>query len=440
MFWKMLSVATCGVFGRCFAVDPRQAQAEPYAPGAEVSRAYAGITARPEVQQALEFIKADQDQTIADQRELCEIPAPPFMEQARGRQYRKRLAELGLKDVQTDAEGNVFGLKPGTGKGPVLLVCAHRDSVFAAGTDVTVQEKDGKLHAPGIADNARGLAAMLSIIRAFAASGVRTVGDVIFCANVGEEGLGDLRGVKAMFANRKDIDGFIAIDGVDAGQITYQATGSRRYEVTYTAQGGHSFGAFGRPSAIHAMGRAIARVADLQTPKEPKTTFTVGLVSGGTSVNAIAAQAVMLMDMRSDSLAELQALEARFLEIVTRAAAEENARWGSQAVTVETRLVGDRPAASQPRDAVIVQAAWASIAACGSRPQLMGGKSTDSNVPMSLGVPSVTLGGGGRQDNNHSPSEWFDPTDAYQGPQQAFMAILGLVGLEGVSAPLLAKR
>jgi len=319
-------------------------------------------------------------------------------------------------------------------------VPAHLDTVFAAGTDVKVKEKDGKLYAPGIADDARGLAALLAVVRAFNATGIKTAGDIIFCGNVGEEGLGDLRGVKALFRDHKDIDGFISIDGTDVGRITYLATGSHRYEVTYSGPGGHSFSAFGRPSAIHAMGRAIAGIADLTTPANPKTTFTVGVVSGGTSVNSIAAEAKLLMDMRSNRDKELLEIEAKFFDVLKKAAAEENARWKSDKITVQTKLVGNRPAGVQPSDSGIVQAAWASAQALGQKPSLGIGSSTDSNLPISLGIPAVTLGGGGKEDNNHSPSEWFDPTDAYLGPQRVFLAILGLTGVEGTSAPLLSKH
>ncbi|MDO8943179.1 MAG: M20/M25/M40 family metallo-hydrolase, partial [Desulfobacterales bacterium] len=377
--------------------------------------------------------------TVAEQKQICEIPSPPFKEQIRAADFQKRLAALGLRDVQMDKEGNVFGLRPGTGNGPKLLVAAHLDTVFAAGTDVKVKEKDGKLYAPGIADNARGLAALLSVIRAFNATGIKTAGDIIFCGNVGEEGLGDLRGVKALFRDHKDIDGFISIDGTDVRRITYLATGSHRYEVTYSGPGGHSFNAFGRPSAIHAMGRAIAAIADLTTPSDPKTTFTVGVVSGGTSVNSIAAEARLLMDMRSNRDKELLEIETKFFDALKKAAAEENARWKSDKITVQTKLVGNRPAGVQPSDSGIVQAAWASAQAIGQKPNLTSGSSTDSNLPISLGIPAVTLGGGGKEENNHSPNESFDPTDAYLGPQRVFLTILGLTGVEGTGAPLLTK-
>jgi len=421
------------------AANVAVAQTNVYTVSPAVAETYTRLAALPAVRAGLDFLKADHNNSIAEQRQICEIPSPPFKEQVRAADFQKRLSALGLKDVQMDKEGNVFGLMPGTGMGPRLLVAAHLDTVFAAGTDVRVKEKDGKLYAPGIADDARGLAALLAVIRTFNATGIKTAGDIIFCGNVGEEGLGDLRGIKAMFRDHKDIDGFISIDGTDVEKITYLATGSHRYEVTYSGPGGHSFSAFGRPSAIHAMGRAIAAIGDLTTPPEPKTTFTVGVVSGGTSVNSIAAEARLLMDMRSNRDKELLEIEAKFFDALKKAAAAENARWNSDKITFQAKLVGNRPAGIQAPDAGIVQAAWASAQAIGQKPNLGSGSSTDSNLPISLGIPAVTLGGGGKEDNNHSPSEWFDPTDAYLGPQRIFLTILGLSGVEGAGAPLLSR-
>jgi acetylornithine deacetylase/succinyl-diaminopimelate desuccinylase-like protein len=417
-----------------------KAQTAPYTVSPTVTALYTGLKALPSVQKGLDFLKADHANTVEEQKQICEIPAPPFAEQVRAADFQKRLAALGLKDVQMDKEGNVFGLRPGAGSGPKLLVAAHLDTVFAAGTDVTVKEKDGRLYAPGIGDDARGLAALLAVIRAFSASGIKTVGDILFCGNVGEEGFGDLRGVRALFRDIQDIDGFLSIDGTGVGKITYLATGSHRYEAIYSGPGGHSFSAFGRPSAIHAMGRAIAWIADLTPPADPKTTFTVGIVSGGSSVNSIAAEARLLMDMRSNRDKELLEIEAEFFDILKKAAAAENARWNSDKITVQTKLVGNRPAGVQPSDSPIVQAAWASTQAIGQTPNLGSGSSTDSNLPISLGIPAITLSGGGKEDNNHSLNEWFDPTDAYLGPQRVFLTILGLTGVEGTSAPLLSKH
>jgi tripeptide aminopeptidase len=411
---------------------------EPYQLSPEVQQAYAALNQQASVQQGLTFIQDDHAQTVQDQITITEIPAPPFNEAERAQYYMGRLSELGLVNVQQDAEGNVFGTLEGSGDGPTLFVSAHLDTVFPEGTDTTVtQQPDGRLCAPGIGDDGRGLAAVLSIVRAFNASGVQPVGDVIFGGTVGEEGLGDLRGVKHFFTQRTDVDGFISIEAGDPAAITHTATGSHRYFITYKGPGGHSFGAFGTPSAIHAMGRGIAKIADVKVPEEPKTTYTVGVVSGGTSVNSIAAEAQMQLDMRSNDEAELLALEDEILGLVRDAAQEENKRWNRDDITVETQLVGDRPAGSQPDDAPIVQSGWASIESIALQPSLASPSSTDANYPMSLGIPAVTLRGGGVAEGTHSPEECFDPTDAYLGPQASFMTILGLVGASGVSQPLL---
>ena len=436
---KQMFLVSCGLICLLLAWNSAQAQTS-YDITPAVKEVYGRLTSQPSVQKGLDFIKGDRENTVAEQKQICAIPSPPFKEQVRAKDFQKRLAALGLKDVKMDSEGNVFGLRPGAGKGPKLLVAAHLDTVFPAGTDVSVKEKDGKLYAPGISDDARGLAALLAIVRAFNTTAIKTTGDIIFCGNVGEEGLGDLRGVKALFRDIKDIDGFISIDSAGAEKITYLATGSHRYEITYKGPGGHSFLAFGRPSAIHAMGRAIGKIADLTTPKEPKTTFTVGVVGGGTSVNSIAAEARMQVDMRSNKMKELLDLEAEFMDIVKKAADEETARWGGDKITAQIKLVGDRPAGVQPTNSPMVQAAWASTQAIGQKPALDEPSSTDSNLPISLGIPAITVGGGGKDDNNHSPSEWFDPTNAYLGPQRIFLTILGLVGVDGVSESLLPRR
>ncbi|PTM57809.1 M20/M25/M40 family metallo-hydrolase [Desmospora activa] len=413
---------------------------DPYELSPEVQQAYQQLNQHEAIQRGLAFIKDDHDQTIQDQITITEIPAPPFKEEERAKYYMSRLQELGLADVQQDEEGNVFGTIKGVGNGPTLYVSAHLDTVFPEGTDTKVKEKDGKLYAPGIGDDGRGLASLLSVVRAFKESGVQPVGDIILGGNVGEEGLGDLRGMKYFFSKHPEVDGFISMDGLGASEITYLATGSHRYEITYKGPGGHSFNSFGSPSATHAMGRAIADIADLKTPSDPKTTFTVGTVEGGTSVNAIAEEAKMLVDMRSNDEEELLKLEKKVLAIVKEAAQKENKRWNSDEMKVDIKQVGDRPAASQPKDATIIQSAWASTSSIEQEPKLKDPSSTDANYPMSLGIPSLTLGQGGKGGGAHTVDEWFDPTDAYLGPQRTYMTILGLVGVKDVFQPLLEKR
>jgi tripeptide aminopeptidase len=403
----------------------------------EVKAVYTQLMSCHPVQNTLSFLVADEKATISDQKNITEIPSPPFQEKARADYYLKRLTDLGLKNVTNDSEGNVFGLYKGSGTGPKLFVSAHLDTVFPAGTNTSVKKKEGRLYAPGIADDSRGLAVILSIIRSLNTTGINIVGDIIFGGTVGEEGLGNLRGVKNFFHNHQDIDGFISIDGTRLNMITYLATGSRRYEITYHGPGGHSFNAFGLPSATHALGRAIAKIANLDTPKQPKTTFTVGTITGGTSVNSIAAAASMLIDMRSDSNEELRKLEKNILACINEASSEENARWNSNEITVNLKLVGDRPAGQQCPNSKIVQAAYAATVALGKDPELSPASSTDANFPMSLGIPSLRLGGGGLAGQNHSLDEWFDPTNSYLGPQKILLTILALVGVVENTQPLL---
>jgi acetylornithine deacetylase/succinyl-diaminopimelate desuccinylase-like protein len=335
----------------------------------------------------------------------------------------------------------VIAVHKGTGGGrPKLVVAAHLDTVFPEGTDFTVKEKDGVVSAPGIGDDSRGLAVLLTLIKTMNSNELATVGDILFVGNVGEEELGNLRGVKALFRDHNDIDGFISIDGLGVSRIVNQGTGSHRYEMTFKGPGGHSFQEFGLPSAIHAMGRAIAKISDLQTPSEPRTTFTVGTVSGGTSVNAIASEAKMAVDMRSNSTEELLKLEARLLALVKQAVAEENARWGSDKLSLDIKLIGDRPAGIVSADSPIVQATQRAVTAVSGAKATLAGSSTDSNQPMSLGIPAVTIGGGGEGGNWHSRNEWYRNVNAYQGPQNALLTVLMLTGLDGVSKPTLAVR
>ena len=400
------------------------------------------ILAHPKIVKALDDIKADDERAFAEQKRITEIPAPPFKETVRAEYYQKRMQELGFKDASIDAEGNVIALRKGSGGGrPRLVVSAHLDTVFPEGTDVTVKEKDGAIVAPGIGDDSRGLAAMLSLIKAMNENQIATVGDIMFVGTVGEEELGNLRGVKALFRDHTDIDGFISIDGLGITRVVNQATGSHRYEFTFKGPGGHSFQEFGLPSAIHAMGRAIAKIAELQPPSDPKTTFTVGTVTGGTSVNAIAAEARMAVDMRSNSTDELLKLEARLLELVKEAVADENARWKSDKMTVEAKLIGDRPAGVVAMDSPIVLATQRAVAAITRGPRAtFGGASTDSNIAMSLGIPAVTIGGGGEGGNWHSRNEWYKPVNAWYGPQNALLTALILTGLDGVTKPALTVR
>ncbi len=405
-----------------------------------VDQAYTQLMAAPQIQKLLEAVKADHERATGDLKMLTEIEAPPFKEQKRAEAFLARMKALGLTNAAIDAEGNVVGVRKGAGQGPKLVVSAHMDTVFPAGTDVKVKERDGRLYAPGISDNTRGLAVLLSWLKVLNDNRIATVGDLVFVGNVGEEELGNLRGMKHLFAEHLDIDGLVALEPAPDGTVLMQGTGSHRHEVTFKGPGGHSFAAFGQvPSAIHGMGRAIARISEIRTPATPKTTFTVGTVGGGTSVNTIAPDARMAVDIRSDAMEPLLATEKQVLAAVDEAVAEENKRWGVNTLSASTKLIGDRPGGRTPVDAVMVEAAVRANTAFGHK-TVLSGASTDANVPMSLGIPAIVIGGGGKTGGFHALSEWIDLTDAWKGAQNSLVTVLGLVGVQGVSAPLLEKR
>jgi acetylornithine deacetylase/succinyl-diaminopimelate desuccinylase-like protein len=414
---------------------------------AAADRQYAKLLRQKPVKAAMQYLRADDGRSLQEQISFALIPAPPFKEELRAAEFALRLRAAGLEDVSIDATGNVIGKRKGTQGGPLLVISAHLDTVFEEGSDVTVKQEHRTYRGPGIHDDARGLAALLSTLRALETAKIRTVGDVWFVGTVGEEALGNLRGVKALFAEHPGIDGFISVDGVDSPQeaaakrshVVTQATGSRRWEFRFSGPGGHSFGNFGNPSAVHALGRAVAAIAELKPPAEPKTTFTVGKVTGGTGLTAIAAEAAMLLDLRSNDADELRALEASVQAIIDAAVAAENARWNSTALTVDRKLLGDRPASSRITDTALADAALAAYAAIGLKAEA-GFASTDSNVPLGLGIPAVTLNGGGLGDKAHSSDEWYEHVNAWQGPQILLLTTLRLSGLAGVSKPALADR
>ncbi|MBS0428545.1 MAG: M20/M25/M40 family metallo-hydrolase [Proteobacteria bacterium] len=422
------------------AVAPTPAQVRP-----AVDQAYTQLLSAPQVQKLLEAVKADHERSVDDLKMLTEIEAPPFKEQKRAEAFLARMKALGLADARIDAEGNVVGLRKGTGgpggSGPKLLISAHLDTVFPAGTDVKVKDLgNGRLAAPGISDDTRGLAVLLSWLKVLNDNNVQTVGDLLFVGNVGEEELGNLRGMKRIFADHLDIDGMVGLEPAPDGSVLILGTGSHRYEVTFKGPGGHSYGAFGQvPSAIHGMGRAIAKIADVKTPSFPKTTFTVGTVSGGTSVNTIAPEAKMAVDIRSDQMEPLLETEKKILAAIDQAVVEENRRWNVNTLSVSTKLIGDRPGGRTPPDSVIVEAATRANASFGHK-TLLSGASTDANVPMSLGIPAIIVGGGGKTGGFHAMSEWIDVTDGWKGAQNSLVTVLGLVGVQGVTQPLLEKR
>ena len=419
----MLRSVTGAVFG--LAVTTAAAVATGvFAQGAATP---ADLVKDPAVKAAIDGARSSEAQTIEDQIRFCEIPAPSFKEEVRGRELQRVFQQLGLQNVRVDKAGNVLGDYAGASPRPRVVMAAHLDTVFPEGTNVKVRREGAVLHGPGIGDDCRGLAVIVAAVREMKKAKVQTPGTITFVANVGEEGLGDLRGVKELFnATLKDqIDRFVSIDGTGI-HVTNVAVGSHRYRITFTGPGGHSFGAFGMANPMGAMGRAIAKIQELQVPKQPKTTFNVGRIGGGTSVNSIPFEGWMELDMRSSDPASLASVDANIQKAIDAAVVEENARWGKPGViTVKKELVGDRPAGSTPENSPIVKDGLAVATVLGFNANL-GEGSTDSNMPMSLHVPAITVGGGGRGHDAHALTESFDTTDAWQGTQYAILLAVSL--------------
>src|SRR5687767_2175761 len=306
------------------------------------------LIASPQFKAAVAAFERDFDRFVNELIMLTEIPAPPFGEKVKAEAYAKLLKEAGLENVEIDAEGNAMGWWRGRGGAPLLAVAAHLDTVFPAETNVTVKRVGTTLRAPGVGDDTRGCAFLLAAVRAMKAAKVQTTGDILFVGNVGEEGAGDLRGVRYLFGKsawKEKIKRFITVDGRSNDVITNGALGSIRYRVTFKGPGGHSWGAFGQVNPAFAMGNAIAKLGKVIVPKQPKVSYNVGVVSGGTSVNSIPFEVAMEVDMRSVSPVELKKIDAQLKQIVDDAVAEENAARATTfgTITAEMKLIGERP-------------------------------------------------------------------------------------------------
>ncbi len=396
------------------------------------------------VRRALERIAATDAETLGDQLAFTAIPAPTGEEGPRARALADRLVAAGLPEVAPDGVGNVVGRWPASSADgaprPALALIAHLDTVFPAGTDLVVRREGARYLAPGIGDNARGLAGLAAVARAVASAGVRCRSDLLFIGSVGEEGLGNLRGVRHIFEASplgRTIGQVIAVDGCDARRIVRRAVGSRRYRIAFAGPGGHSWGAAGVPSAVHALGALVARLVDLPLPTTPHTTLNVGEVAGGSAVNAVAASAHCLVEVRSTGEAVLLRLDEAIREAAGHAAETEGrraagaARRGGDrrpglAVTVE--LLGVRPCGETPGDAPLVRAARAATLALGLSPTEPE-SSTDANVPIARGIPALTLGAGGASGGAHTLSEWFENEDGARGVQRLLLAAVEAAGV-----------
>ena len=417
-------------FGACIAAPATRETATPVSPAAASTVAIPDT--HPRVRSALDSLRAADAWLIEQQISICQIEAPPFKERRRAEDFAARFRALGYANARLDSIGNVIVERPGDPGEPVVVLSAHLDTVFPEGTDVTVRQGGDTLRGPGIGDDCRGLAVLLAIGRSLNETSVRTRGTIIFVGTVGEEGAGNLRGVRHLVdVSLKDrIDYFVSID--DAGfTLVTAAVGSNRYRVTYRGPGGHSYTDFGMPNPNHALGRAIALLSEVRVPEHPKTTYSVGIVAGGTTVNAISATATMDVDLRSESPTSLATLDSTFRRAVASALAAERARWpaSSTALDVKIDTIGIRPAGTQSDASELVRAAISTARELGItvKPEA---SSTDANYPISRGIPAITIGYGGIGRGAHSLSEhWIRTPDAYLGPQWALLITLGLAGV-----------
>lgn len=375
------------------------------------------------------------DQTLAEQVALVRIPAPPFAEQARGDYLLARFREIGLHGVRRDPVGNVLGgWRPRGADGPPVVVAAHLDTVFAADTDVEPRRKGKRIHAPGITDNCRGLAGMLAVARVLCESAaLKARHPVVFAGTVGEEGIGDLRGVKHLFREDggfREAAAFVALDGSGMRRIVHRAIGSRRLRIEAEGPGGHSWSDRGAPNPVLALAAAAARIGGMPIPQPERSSLTVARMGGGSSINAIPADAWMELDMRSEATGVLGPMEdAVRAELHLAVEAGNSARRpGTHPLRTRVQVIGDRPSGETPAEHPLVRAAAAITASLGARAELVG-SSTDANVPMALGIPSIAIGVGGDSGGIHTLDEWYANDGGALGVERALLVVLAAAGV-----------
>lgn len=406
-----------------------------YAPRIDEPLSITTLFGAPSIQRAFHFIDEMRGELDQELVRICEIPAPPFKEEARAREIARRFEEIGLERTRSDEQGNVIAERPGLSPEPRIVISAHLDTVFPEGTDVRVRRDGARFHAPGISDNTCGIVGLIALARALKAGDIHTEATICFVATVGEEGEGNLRGVRHLFTRgefQAGVAAFISLDGPGLERITQRALGSRRYRVTVIGPGGHSWGDFGIVNPVHALGRAIARFASYPAPLAPRTSYNVGIIEGGSSVNAIPERASMLVDIRSVSNEEIEKLESYLRRVVEIAAREENSQrsMSGTSLSCEFEQVGDRPSGETHVNSRVVRAAIECSRALGIEPRL-DCSSTDSNIPISLGIPAITLGVGGISGNCHSLTEWYEPTGRELGIKRLLLLTAALAGVVG---------
>lgn len=391
------------------------------------------LSKRSMMTKAFDRIKALEEETLRHHIELTEIAAPPFMEQQRAASFADRLQEVGVDSIWTDAVGNVIGLIKGSKGAKTVALNAHLDTVFPEGTDVSVRVSNDTLYAPGIGDDTRGLAILITVAEVINELEIKPKSNVLLVASVGEEGLGDLRGVKELFSERgPKIDSWIAIDGGSIGRVNTKALGSYRYKLTFEGPGGHSWGAFGLANPHHALGSAIHHfvgLADAYTSDGPKTSYNVGVIEGGTSINSVPFSSSMLIDIRSVEPYRLDEMEQLLDQSMQQALEEQNSiRRRGEALTASLEKIGNRPSGALDPGLPLIQRAIAATELFGVAAELTRG-STDSNIPISLGIPAITIGRGGTGGKAHSLDEWWFDEKGYEAVQYALLVLLAEAGI-----------
>ena len=385
----------------------------------------------PRCARAIDWIDQNSDWVTDQQARLSEIPAPEFDESRRGAYLKKTFDQAGLK-AHVDKTGNVIAERPGSNPKSVVLVVAHLDTVFPAGTDVSVKRKGTRLEGPGISDNAAGLAAVIGAARAISDSRVATGKTIVFAGDVGEEGEGNLRGIRALVESYgARLAAVIAVDGASSDHITTQGIASRRFEIRITGPGGHSWSDFGAPNAITALARGIVKFSSYRVPDEPRSSYNFGVIEGGTSVNSIPASASVKVDLRSEEESELAKMESALRDAMQNGVREEIAATHAlgDSLPANFRSLGARPAGKLAENSPLLETVRSVDQYLGIRSRIER-SSTDANFPLSQGIPAVALGGGGKGGGSHTTAEWYDATGRELGLKRIVLITLALAGVQ----------
>jgi tripeptide aminopeptidase len=389
------------------------------------------LAVAPDCARGLDWIGKNADWVTQQQIHLTEIPAPEFSEGLRAEFVKKLLESTGLK-ARIDKTGNVIAERPGSDSKSVILLAAHLDTVFPASTDVKVKHEGNRLNAPGIADNGAGLAALVGLARALSESRIRTTKTIVLAADVGEEGEGNLRGIRALVEDYgQRLAAVIAIDGASMEHVTTQGIASQRVEVEIVGPGGHSWSDFGAPNPITALARAMVKFSSVPVPESPRSSYNFGVIEGGTSVNSIPPSASVKVDLRSEQESQVRVMESALKEAVQSGVREENAvaRANSDPLKATLRSLGVRPSGKLPDNSPLLDTIRSVDTFLGSRSRLES-SSTDANIPLSLGIPAVSIGGGGKGGGSHTPAEWYDATGREAGLKRLFLITVAFAGTQ----------